>query len=174
MRVMITGRHMEVTSALRRYVEMRMKRLARYGMKLDGAQVVLSMEKYRHTAEIVLTLDGAVIQGKTSTSEMYASIDQLMDKISRRLLKRKEKLVNHKVRAPISQPSHEVSESGRGVVAYEIRRPPLYSLTVAQAAERLGVQSSSLLVFKEPSTNRIQVMRRLESGGIKLIDPQAI
>lgn len=174
MRIMITGRHIEVTAALRRYIEARIKRLARYGMKLGGVQLVLSVEKYRHTAEIVLALDGAVIQGKTATTEMYASIDQLMDKISRQLVKRKEKLVDHKIRTPTSRLIQEMSEPRRSVVAYETIRPPLYSLTVAQALERLGAQASALLVFKEPSTNRIQVMRRLESGGIELIDPQPV
>ena len=40
MRIMITGRHIEVTAALRRYIEARIKRLARYGMKLGGVQIV--------------------------------------------------------------------------------------------------------------------------------------
>lgn len=130
MRIMITGRHIEVTAALRRYIEARIKRLARYGMKLGGVQIVLSVEKYRHTAEIVLALDGAVIQGKTATTEMYASIDQLMDKISRQLVKRKEKLVDHKIRTPTSRLIQEMSEPRRSVVAYETIRPPsIHSLS---------------------------------------------
>ncbi|MER3424437.1 MAG: ribosome-associated translation inhibitor RaiA [Nitrospiraceae bacterium] len=120
MRIMITGRHIEVTAALRRYIEARIKRLARYGMKLGGVQIV-------HTAEIVLALDGAVIQGKTATTEMYASIDQLMDKISRQLVKRKEKLVDHKIRTPTSRLIQEMSEPRRSVVAYETIRPPLFT-----------------------------------------------
>src|ERR687889_2934623 len=98
MSLMITGRHVEVTPALRRYVETRFKRLERYALRFGDVQVILSVEKYRHVAEVVLPVNGAVVQGKTSTTEMYASIDQLFDKINRQILKRKEKLTNHKIK----------------------------------------------------------------------------
>ena len=67
MRIIITGRHIAVTAALKRYIETRLTRLERYGLKVGDVQVVLTVEKYRHAAEVVFRLNGAVIQGKTST-----------------------------------------------------------------------------------------------------------
>jgi putative sigma-54 modulation protein len=174
MRVLITGRHIEITAALRRYIESRTKRLERYGMKLGDIQVVLSVEKYRHTAEVVFKLNGAVIQGKISTTEMYASIDQLLAKVSRQILKRKEKLINHKRKMveAASIPQNRVVSSDH--IQFETLHPSLHSLTVAQAFHRLGKQPSALLIFKELSTDRVQVMRRLENGNVELIDPQSV
>ncbi|MGH7233107.1 MAG: ribosome hibernation-promoting factor, HPF/YfiA family [Nitrospiraceae bacterium] len=174
MRIIITGRHVEITAALRRHIESRMKRLERYGMKLGDVQVVLAVEKYRHTAEVVFNFNGVAIQGKTSTTEMYASIDQLLDKVSRQILKRKEKLVSHKRKAVEPIAVRQALPSARRSLEFDTVRPPLYELTPAQAVSRLGRQPSALLIFKDLSTDRMQVMRRLDNGNIELIDPQPV
>jgi ribosome hibernation promoting factor len=174
MRIIITGRHVEITAALRRYIESRMKRLERYGMKLGDVQVVLAVEKYRHAAEVVFNFNGAVIQSKTSTTEMYTSIDQLLDKVSRQILKRKGKLVDHKRRMVSAVPVGQARLGKSIEVEFDTVRPPLHALTAAQALSRLGRQPSALLVFKELSTDRVQVMRRLENGAVELIDPQPV
>ncbi len=104
MRVTITGRHMTVTPALRRYLDARLQKLERYGVSPARGQFVLAVEKYRHMAEGVVTVNGRTIQGKVSTPEMYASIDRLLDKIERQLVKKKEKLVDRKLRAHRASP----------------------------------------------------------------------
>lgn len=173
MQLRITGRHVEVTAALRRYLETRMKRLERYGPKLGPVQVVVGVEKFRHTAEVVLTINGAVIQAKTSTKDLYVSIDQLFDKISNQVRKHKEKLVSHKParvsarRAVLDAREGEPKSAGLKTV-----RPSLRRLTIAEALERLGAQPSALVVFLNAASNRVQVVRRLEPDNIELIDPQ--
>ncbi len=104
MRVTITGRHMMVTPALRRYLDERLQKLERYGVRPARGQFVLAVEKYRHTAEGVVTVNGRTIQGKVSTPEMHASIDRLLGKIERQLVKKKEKLVDRKLRAHRASP----------------------------------------------------------------------
>jgi len=168
----VTGRHVEVTEALRRYIDNRVRRLERYGLKLDEAQVVLGVEKYRHTAEIILTLNGAVIQGKESTTEMYASIDRVFDQMRRRVRKRKEILSDHKPRsfsrkAPQAGPGPAMPRSPIRTV-----RMPLPTLTVEDAVGRVPLPPSSILVFLNPSTERVQVLRRLADGDIELVDPE--
>ena len=75
MKLRITGRHMNVTPALREYVETRFERLDRYGLKVESLQVVLDVEKLQHKAEVVGVVSGKPVQAKTSTREMYATID---------------------------------------------------------------------------------------------------
>ena len=171
-RVIITGRHVEITDALRRYIETRMKRLERYGVTLGDVQVVVGVEKYRHTAEVILTLNGVAIQGRASTNEMYASIDRLLDKISCQVRKRKEKLVNHKPRAASlrsAQARTEGEHKSTGIHTVRVSPP---TLTVAEALGRLGKDPSSLLIFVNGALGRLQVMQRLDHGGVELIDPQ--
>jgi putative sigma-54 modulation protein len=169
---MITGRHVEVTPALRRYVETRFKRLERYALRFGDVQVILSVEKYRHVAEVVLPLNGVVIQGKTSTTEMYASIDQLFDKIGRQILKRKEKLTSHKVRPVTAVVRARARKTPAPAVKVETVRVMLHVLSLAQAISRLGHEPQAFVVFKDPVINRVQVLRRSESGAVQLIDPR--
>jgi putative sigma-54 modulation protein len=96
MRLRITGRHLEITPALRDYVETRFARLDRYELKVGSLQVVLGVEKVRHTAEVVGSVNGKPVQAKTSTREMYASIDALVDRIDAQFRKQKGRLVEHK------------------------------------------------------------------------------
>jgi putative sigma-54 modulation protein len=173
MQVMITGRHVEVTPALRRYIETRMKRLERYGPKLGAVQVVLGVEKYRHTSEVIVSLNGAVVQAKTSTKDLYASLDQLVDKISSQVRKRKEKLVSHKPsRSSVSSLLSTERKAAAKPGDLKVVRPSLYHLTLAEAVENLGQQSSATVVFVDALSNRLQILRRMDDGALELIDPQ--
>jgi putative sigma-54 modulation protein len=87
---------MDITPALKDYVETRFGRLDRYGLKVESLEVVLGVEKLQHKAEAIGTVNGKSVQAKTSTSEMYATIDALVDRIDAQLRKWKERLANHK------------------------------------------------------------------------------
>ena len=96
MKLKITGRHIDITPALRTYVETRFKRLDRYELKVSSLQVVLGVEKLLHIAEVTGLVSGKRMQAKTSTPEMYATIDALADRIDGQFRKWKERLVEHK------------------------------------------------------------------------------
>ncbi len=172
MRLTITGRHVDVTEALRRYIDTRMQRLDRYGLKLDEAQVILGVEKYRHTAEVILTVNGRVIQGKESTDEMYASLDRVFDQMGRRIRKRKEILSNHKPRGSVRTRPAPGARAREAAPSIRSLRVPAPRLTVREAAETLPAAPSALVMFVDASTERVQVLRRLDNGGIELLDPQ--
>ena len=96
MRIKITGRHMDITPALKDYVETRFGRLDRYGLKIESLEVVLGVEKLQHKAEAIGTVNGKSVQAKTSTPEMYATIDALVDRVDTQLRKWKERVSSHK------------------------------------------------------------------------------
>ncbi len=174
MRIMITGRHVEITPGLRRRVQTRLKKLERYGVKMGDIQVVLSVENYRHTAEAIVRVHGKVVQSKTSTSEMYASIDRLVSKVSRQVAKHKEKLVAHKARTVRTRGAQKPDEDEFGLPSITTTRIPLHALTVSEAIERLGTQAASLLVFMDVVSHRVQVVRRLDGEGVEVIDPHPV
>ncbi|MBK8275847.1 MAG: ribosome-associated translation inhibitor RaiA [Nitrospira sp.] len=100
MTLKITGRHMDVTPALKSYVETRMSRLDRYGLKVGSLQVILGVEKLQHKAEVTGIVSGKRVQAKITTSEMYATIDALVDRVDAQFRKLKERLVSHKPDKP--------------------------------------------------------------------------
>ena len=171
MRLMITGRHVAVTPALREYVETRMERLDRFGLKLGTLQILLSLEKFHHVAEVVGVVQGRRLQAKTSTEEMYASIDQVVDKLGAQLRKLKERRANHKfgdqprVRALVRRvPSQEPGE-------IEVIRPTLEAMTVEDAVATLHASHQSVLMFMNATSGNVQVLQRLPNGKVSLIDP---
>lgn len=172
MRVLITGRHVKATPALRRYVEARLTRLDRYGAKIGNVQVVLGVEKYRHTAEAIFTLNGVMVQSKASTDEMYASIDQVLDKVERQIRKRKGKLIAGQSRVAASLSARRTRESTAAPLDFKTVRTPLHTLTVGEAIEQLGGHPSAMVLFMNAALKRIQVVRRLNDGSIELLDPQ--
>jgi putative sigma-54 modulation protein len=175
MRIRITGRHVKITPALRRYIETRMKRLERYDAKLGDAQVVLGVEKYRHTAELLLTLNRSAVQAKTSTKEMYASIDELFDKISRQVRKHKEKLVRHNRHVSsgtVARGSSKTLGEPENPAVLKTVQPSLPRLTIEEAIERLGAQPEAIVVFFHAVSDRMQIVRRLDNGAVEWIDPQ--
>lgn len=171
MRLMITGRHVAVTPALRDYVETRMERLDRYGLKLGTLQILLSLEKFHHVAEVVGVVQGRRLQAKTSTEEMYASIDEVVDKLGAQLRKLKERKVNHKFgdQPRVRTVVRKAARTARNEV--EVVRPTLEVLTVEEAVEALNAAKLAVLVFLNALSGTVQVLQRLPNGRVSLIDP---
>lgn len=104
MNLTISGHHVEVTPAIRGYVETKLSRVTRHFDQLIGVNVLLSVEKQkekerRQKAEINLHLSGKDIFVETCDEDMYAAIDALVDKLDRQVCKHKEKLQAHQAEA---------------------------------------------------------------------------
>jgi putative sigma-54 modulation protein len=87
----LTARHLELTEALRTYVEEKIRRIERYTMKPVSAMVTLMIERYRHIVDISLNIHGAYVQAKGESNEMYGSIDKAVEKLERQMKKYKGK-----------------------------------------------------------------------------------
>ncbi len=96
--VKITGHHVDVTAALRDYVDTKMDRIIRHHDLLTDAHWVLTVEKLQHKAEATLHVSGRTIHAEAVAEDMYAAIDGLADRLDRRVRKYKEKLNDHHAR----------------------------------------------------------------------------
>ena len=96
MQLTVTGHHVDVTPALRDYVEKKMDRVVRHFDQVIDVHCVLTVEKLQHKAEATLGVSGAVIHADSIDGDMYAAIDALADKLDRRVRKHKEKLADHR------------------------------------------------------------------------------
>ena len=100
MRLNVTGHHVEVTPALRSYVERKLERLVRHFDHVIDVHCVLTVEKLRQKAEATVHVSGCDIHADAIEPDMYAAIDVLSDKLDRGVRKHKEKLTNHHTAAP--------------------------------------------------------------------------
>lgn len=95
MQVNISGHHVEITDALRTYVNEKMARLSRHFDHINNAQVTLNVEKLRQKAEATLHVNGGEIHAEATSEDLYTSIDAMIDKLDRQVIKYKEKLTKH-------------------------------------------------------------------------------
>lgn len=167
----ITGRHLVVTPALKQHIESRFERLGRYEVKLSHMEVTLSVSKLQHAAEVVCTMQGRRIQAKASTQEMYATIDQLVDRLGVQIRKYKERQADHKepIKKSVRKPLRPVPRKEEEEL--EVIRPARAVLTLEDAKRRLAAPPGSLVVFTSLSSGKLQILQRVDRNRVVLIEP---
>jgi putative sigma-54 modulation protein len=95
MNLIIQGHHLEVTPALRDYVSGKLERIRRHFDNVIEADVLLSVDKLQHKAEVTLRVRGNSMHAESVDGDMYAAIDNLMDKLDRQVLRHKDRVKNH-------------------------------------------------------------------------------
>ncbi|HLU16110.1 MAG TPA: ribosome-associated translation inhibitor RaiA [Burkholderiaceae bacterium] len=95
MNLTISGRHIDVTPAIRDYVISKLSRIERHFDKVIDAQVIVAVERLNHIAEITLRVQGKSIHCSAVNENLYGAIDLLADKIDRQIIKVKTKAQNH-------------------------------------------------------------------------------
>ncbi|MFD1804452.1 ribosome hibernation promoting factor [Mixta tenebrionis] len=95
MQLNITGQHVEITSALRDFVNNKFAKLEQYSDRITQVHVVLKVERVQQIAEATLHISGGELHATSEAEDMYAAIDSLIDKLSRQLTKHKDKLKQH-------------------------------------------------------------------------------
>ncbi len=95
MQINLSGHHVEITPALRSYVDEKLERIKRHFEQTINVRVVLGVEKLRQKAEAEVHVAGGNIYADAEDEDMYAAIDALIDKLDRQIRKHKEKLKDH-------------------------------------------------------------------------------
>jgi putative sigma-54 modulation protein len=95
MRVILSGHHVDVTPALRTYVERKLARVLRRFDRVIEVQCTLTVDSLRHRAESTVFVRGPAIHACAEAEDMYAAIDALADKLDRRVRKHKERVRDH-------------------------------------------------------------------------------
>lgn len=94
MNLTISGHHLEVTQAIREYVESKLERVTRHFDHVIDMNVIVSVEKLQQKIEVTVHVRGKDIHVEAIEADMYAAIDMVADKLDRQVLKHKEKRYN--------------------------------------------------------------------------------
>lgn len=95
MQLNITFRNLDASDSLKSYAREKVERVNRYLDRAGEAHVVLSLERHLHHADITVHSGRFVLRGRDKSSDMYASLDNAMDKIEKQLIRYKERLKQH-------------------------------------------------------------------------------
>ena len=185
MNIDIAGRHVEITRALRAYIEERLKKLEAL---LDGpskAHVVLASAKRRHLAEIQVKSRTALLSGAKETEDIHASINEVIERLEGQARKHKEKLKEGKKRqgrkiaaagaeAAPAPPRRTRLQPAAGARSPMLRseRYRLKPLSAEDAAMELDASGEDLLVYRDARTYRVNVVYRRRDGHFGHVDPE--
>ncbi len=95
MQINITGHHVDVTPALRDYVNEKMQRISRHFDNVISTSVILRIESRSHEAEATVKAPKRSLFANHAADDMYAAIDGLIDKLDRQVRRYKDKLTDH-------------------------------------------------------------------------------
>jgi putative sigma-54 modulation protein len=192
MRFELTGRHIEITPALRRLVNGKLAKLERLlNDSAVSARAVLTREKYRLQADITLHARGEkFLHGVGSSAAWEGSVDQAIDKIAQQAQKVKGKWQERKRHGPRRVAAVEAvspagagdrsSMSARPGLEARLRMPRIYrssrqaikSMSVAEAARAIDGRRDDLVVFRDPERSSISVLYR-RNGELTLVETEA-
>lgn len=99
MQLSVSGHHVDVTPALKTYVQSKFRRLERHYGHITNVHVILSVNKQVQRAEATLHAHGAELFADADDVDLYAAIDALSDKLDRQVVKHKEKASDHRAKA---------------------------------------------------------------------------
>lgn len=172
MNIVVNGRHLEVSPALRSYAEEKIRKFERYLPDISEALVTLSIEKYRHKAEVLLKVNGVLIQAESVTGEIYSSIDEVSEKLDRQVKKYKEKQSSYRkgaAKAPgvVGQPS--LAQEGGRII--KNKRFELKPMSPDEASMQMDLLDKDFFVFINDKSSDINVIYRRKDGNFGLIEP---
>ena len=179
MQIAVTFRHMESSDPVRNYVEEKLARVKKYIEEPIDAQVVLSVQKIVHRAEVTMVAKGLTMKSVEETSDMYAAIDLMVDKIERQLKRYKEKLKKHKSQGS-GQRKVEKSVIAAPSVDEESLEPEIIRshsffvkpMSVEEAVMQMDLLHKDFLVFTDDRSEEMNVVYRRKDGNYGLIVPQ--
>lgn len=185
--IIVTGRHVSITDAMRDYALKKVQGLHLDYPKIIEAKVVLDVQKNRQIAEIILFCANHItIEADTETGDVYSAIDETISKIARRMRKHKTRLLkSHRPRrqdtiraleeqvfaANSELPEDEESDPVPYIIHKEnYRVRPLFT---DEAIMEMELSERSFIVFENAKTDQLTVVFRRRDGDYGMIVPDA-
>ena len=183
--VIVQGKHLDVTPALRSYAEAKVGKIARFFDQVQDAQVVLSVERRggvgrAQVVEVTVRGDGVVLRGEDASSDMYASIDLVVAKLKKQIEKYRSKMIlrrrieesRRKARLLSSaEAALRAGPQGTGIV--RTKRFAMKPMTPEDAALQMELLGHDFFVFRNASSMEVNVLYRRNDGGYGVIEPDA-
>jgi len=178
MKITLKGKHIEVTDAIRNYIEKRLNKIDRHFDHILEVIVTLSVEKNRQIVEATLQASRALIRAEEETDDMYTSIDKVVDKLERQIQKYKEKYFQkphpgtEKTGLANQEIDAEDSEPDKIAKIVKTKRFAIKPMSVEEAAMQMDLLGHNFFVFANDNTNKVNVLYKRKDGNFGLIEPE--
>jgi len=176
MQTSITFKNLDSSENLKSYAIEKLNRFDKYLYNPAEANVVLSVEKFRHIAEVSIIGDKLKINGKDETTDMYSAIDLVLDKLEIQIKKNRQKIKKHRNALPLKLRESERDsiylddETEKQVIINNIDYKPM---DVEEAIMQMDIINNNFLVFSNSRTDEVNVLYIRKDGNYGLIQPHS-
>lgn len=176
MQLIIQGKNIEVTDRLREYVEKKVGKLDRYLPTITEARMELSVEgtksaKDRQVAQLTVRSKGTLLRAEERTADMFASIDAIVDKMYRQIVRYKGKRYG-RGRGPGEVPPVQEFEEEPPRRIVRTKRFQVAPMDEEEAIEQMELLGHDFFVFFNVNTDGINVIYRRKDGDYGLLEPE--
>lgn len=177
MNIMIRGKHIEVTDALKEYVLKRVGKLEKYSDEFMDVKVTLLVEEGRHRVEVTAPIHGIILRGEEESTDMYASIDLVVEKLERQIDKYRTR-INRRMRSKVlkdHEPVHPVDLEDEDEDEKIVRNKKfaLKPMSVDEAIMQMNLVGHNFYVFTNSDGQAVNVVYRRHNGDYGLLEPEA-
>jgi putative sigma-54 modulation protein len=179
------GEHMDLTETLKSYARKRVGKLEKFFPERKDqeihSRVKLRVENERQIADLQVTGNGEFFEGSASSPDMYASIDQAVDKLGQQLRKYHDKMTNHRktnnqsAKREIASKVFQIDGEDSDETEPKIKRRRTYTakpMTVEEAVLQMNSLEYDFFVFTNQVTSEVNVVYRRDDGEYGLIEAQ--
>ncbi|AEJ39018.1 sigma 54 modulation protein/ribosomal protein S30EA [Sulfobacillus acidophilus TPY] len=171
MDVIVRGKNVEVTDALKDHVTRKLSKMSKYFDHQEvTAQARLSVEKDRHIVEVTVPVGGYLLRGEEAHPDMYVAVDRVVDKLERQLDKYKTRLKPRH----LNDTKGVLEDSGEEGDSALVRRKtfPRKPMTVDEAMMQMELLGHDFFAFTNAETDTINVLYRRQDGNYGLLEPR--
>jgi putative sigma-54 modulation protein len=177
MQVNVTFRHLEPSDALKSFAREKVERVKKYLDQASEANVVLSLEKHVHHAEVLVHSGPFFLRGREQSDDMYASIGMAMDKIEKQIKRYKDRLRTHKTSGHHNAAAFKVKQEILEAEAPAADEAPAVQtdlsrvvqtnelmakrMTVDEAVLQMNMLEEPFIVFTNAATSHVAILHRL-------------
>ena len=179
MQIVFSGKHIEVTEALKEYAKSKLSRLDKFFDHIQETHVTESIVRGQHIVEVTMRADGKIIRAEERSNDMYQSLDFVIDKLERQLTKYKDRFITRKrdslnghkpIEMVMSTVETEDSEDVMPVIVRS-KKFSIKPMDPEEAAMEMELIGHDFYVFRNSETSDVNVIYKRDDGNFGLIEP---
>lgn len=178
MKIELTGKHIEITAAIRQHVETQCAKIKSFfkGKTEAQAHVVVMVEKNRQKAEIIVNWREHTLTARETDKDLYQAVSKAVEKLEKQAQRLKEKVVDRKHSAPkmanlAPEPEGEVDAAPLPPQIIATDSKTLKPMTPEEAVLSLSMDKNQFVVFRDTDTESMSVVYKRADGNFGLIQP---
>ena len=171
MKITVRGKNMEVTPALREYVEKRLNKLEKFSEYLQDGNATLSVTKDRHRIEVTIPVNGWLLRGEEETEDMYSSVDLVVEKLEKQIEKYKTRL-SKKIKYDAKENNVNQAAAYDMPQIVRTKRFAIKPMSVEEAIMQMNLLGHNFFVFSNAETEEVNVVYRRNDGNFGHIEPE--